>query len=268
MNDIVRRGELCSPETGFFAGDSNLVVEVYTSGTSGVVRIKNNTRLTVSAVSANVKLYKYQISVASLAEGVKPNSWDVTFWQYCTADGSVKNESKDFTANVWHHYEYISTPISLTAKQGVTYTANTGECSVAGLTLLPNESVEILTFTASAGVEMLVQASASITTSSAANSLMLVKGGVAQKYIVNYSENCYFVRFDGTIPNGESFDDVVTVDGYNYYVYVVRPGQIIETSSTATAIKSVLVGETFDSAALVSAGWNSSIITHLQNYLN
>jgi len=261
LDPITAVSETVSTGTG-------LAVEVFASGTNGVVRVKNNSREVVTSISANVLLYNYSILVWENPDSSKPADWDATFWRYGWYDNSVfvKNESKTFANNLqYHRYEYVSTSLTLTTKTGVTYNSTTGACSVSGLNLKPNESVEILTFTVPTDGKLLIQTSARATASSSANSLMLVNSGVNQNYIVNYSTGSYIVRFNGVIPTGETFEDVESVGGYNYYIYVVRPGQIIETASTATEINSVSIGSVFSKTALSNAGWNSTIITYFEN---
>lgn len=220
----------------------NLAIEIDTSGSSGVVRVKNNTNSIVSQIDMNITLYSYKFEIADSAISAQPDNWHVTFWRYYYVDPQsgemVQNETIDVDVNfedeIFFYTSYAEYLITLTKNNNLTFSGN----SVTGLSLKPNESVDIYTFVKDSNAQYYISgvAEASVST---ANDVVLVKDNVNQKYIVNYSSSeSYYVRFNGTLPDNINLGvDVITEDdGLNYFITVVRPGQIFKVVSDTTAI--------------------------------
>ena len=59
-----------------------------------------------------------------------------------------------------------------------------------------------------------------------------VNEGKTNAFIINNSENSYYVRFSGNL--SETPSTIFTDGGYNYYIGIIRPGQILSLQTTTT----------------------------------
>ena len=230
--------------------NSNIVVEVDISGAKGAIKIKNNTNKIINTVTPSVKLGAYRLSVSDVAETMKPTNWDAAFWQYYYMEGDepVQNQQKSFSEGIFYKGDYRTSSITLTASTELEYNNSTKQ--FVNLSLQPNESVVIYTFTKPTRAEILLSGYVEADLEDI-DEVQLINSGVSQNYIVNYSTtNSYYVRFNGTVTESTNLGvQVVTEgDGYNYFITVVRPGQILKVASDTTQIKFLDVENLFDSS--------------------
>jgi hypothetical protein len=123
---------------------------------------------------------------------------------------------------------------------------------------------------------------------------MLINAGSESAYIINNSvDKSYYIRFTGTYSGTDSthFEDVtVSKNGetvtYNYYIGILRPGQIlnvpmsaagemsaadiVETKYEKTIIdkngeEQVVETTEYSAEQLINAGWDSSIVAIFTN---
>ena len=257
----------------------DLAIELDMSGAKGAVKVKNNTNKIVNSIDLNINLYARKFEIADSASNTKPDNWEVVFWKYYYIDNSseefVQNElvDVDFKPKVFYLGTWSDYYIGKTNNSDLTFVGN----EVSGLSLKPNESVVVYTFTKDNDAQFYVNGEANATTTTP-DGITLVKDGVNQNYIVNYSEeNSYFVRFNGTMPENANLgvDVIIEDDGLNYFITVVRPGQIIKVVSDTTIVSSLPCEDVFISGKNGSlSGWVtesedlSNVLTAFENYFN
>lgn len=256
---------------------SDLLVEMGVEGSVGTIRIKNISNEVVTAISAKISLENIQHMVATEQSSNMPNDWQATFWRYYTKSNNLPSQNQ---SNVWdsektYYKEYYYTPdVILTEVGGTSTYKNSYTCTNKTVDLKPNESIDLLTFDCSGSEDpdllsstFMLNATATAATAEDLNTkvnnefkypVYFVTKGVENYYIVNSSNMSCVVRFTDSGTGVESLANVVKDGGYYYYTMIVRPGQILQTSSTISAVQALPVESTYSADYfVVDHNWGS-----------
>ena len=238
------------------------------SGTIITYNVKNKSNEVISNISATLGLA--QLTPSYDLQTTQPSDWLSSFWKYYYLNNG---EYEQVQSNVWsssyqyYSLSYISNNITISSptiyngfvQSGTTYTSTT-------LSLLPNESAKILSFNISnTDNELVFTASASGQSVRTNTSIDIVNEGTEFAYIVNNSTNSYYVRFTGSVDT--SVPNIETIDDYNYYIGIVRPGQIVKLNMSGNSIvqfETIQATDTFTSTTLES--WGTQVQTIFENY--
>ena len=255
---------------------SDLLVEMGLSGNAGTIKVKNISNDVVTAISVNLTLknYQYTVSNSVLESSTAPNDWQATFWKYYTKDAQgnpTQNESKVWQQGKLYQAFDSRTDVALTEYGGTTNYSGTYSCVNKTVNLKPNESVTLLTFTYSnSNNKNLISSTLELNATAFATSAealtkqengglkykaYFVTKGVSNDYIVNNSQTSCIVRFTDS-NESLSLTNVVKDGGYYYYTMIVRPGQILPTSSTIQSVEILTVNATF-SVDQLADGWGT-----------
>lgn len=243
---------------------SNLLVEMDIDGPVGTIRIKNVSNEVVTAISAEISLENSQHMVATEVSGNMPNDWQATFWRYYTKSNNVPSQNQ---SNVWdnektYYKEYYYTPdVILTEVGGSSTYKNSYTCTNKTVNLKPNESIDLLTFSYPADADtdllsstLMLNATATASTAEDLNTKVndelkypayFVTNGVKNCYIVNTSQTSCVVRFEDAGTDADDLTNVVKDGDYYYYTIIVRPGQILQTTSTISEVEVLPVEATY-----------------------
>lgn len=257
---------------------SDLLIEMSVEDLVGTIKVKNISNDVVTAISANISLVNFQHWVAEVESLSKPNDWEATFWRYYTKDANgvpSQNQSKEWNENKTYYSDYYLSPNVILKEVGGSSTYDSGFiCTNKTVNLKPNESIDLLTFDYPTNdnldlidFNLILTASA---TASSAESLTekvtdsedlkypayFVTKGVSSGYIVNNSKTSCVIRFIDT-NNELNLTNVVKDGEFYYYTLVVRPGQILFTSSTITDVELLPIGDTYSADVLIEAEWGS-----------
>ena len=266
----------------------NLALETTTNNSTVSISVKNNSTSTISGIKIS-SFSVYELSkVTNDSYRVltnKPSDWKASYWKYYSKDPSTGEfvQLKADTlgdaalpANTYYEksQSYKTDSISLTLKdefeQNATTITNKSDVDVV---LKPGESIVVATVTTSQTHHVAVKGLAESTTVSKPEKPMIVNNGSSDAYIINNSENSYYLRFSGILTDEtkfkvESITDDQGSNNMNYYVGIFRPGQIIKVSMTKAGdlLESdiIEVGAVFDEDDL--SGWNSEYITLMSKY--
>ncbi len=252
---------------------STLTVEatktVSASSTTVELWVKNKTKEMITGVSVTPKIQQLNKSFVPLAS--RPYDWNSSYWKYYTSSGQP-NTSNDWglaTENpkgfrsitaLWEDSSLAN--VSFASN----FSANDNAYSNAQCSLAPNERVKVATITINTTNEIRISGSTATGTANADNSISLVNEGTSQAYIVNASANSYYVRFGGTLKTpGSSF----VVSGQNYYIGIVRPGQVLAVPMTATGTMDTIVATGAYTSSTLSA-WSvpNAVKTAFEAYFN
>lgn len=234
------------------------------SGSNSVITlsIKNSSTNKLTGVNAQISLIENSYKTPTETSSTAPD-WLASFWNYFDANDVRAKYGDDFTAGKWrlqsHTYNTIELSSSnVSAKTSFTASVNTSTY-VATITnssevvLNPNESVTIAVITVPTTTQVIVNATASATSSEAVSSEpALVNAGTSEAYIINYSStDSYFIRFAGELDAKFSNSKLVKSGDYYYYIDVLRPGQIISLDMVSSS--------SFKAVKLVSQNWSKDV---------
>lgn len=241
--------------------------------------VKNNSLETVSGtVSANLEMYKSSFDYMSVS--VEPADWLANYWRYYYLEGGVYKKYN--TATITSGDDVLSTfnssncyvlyitrasdLVSIASPTMFNGFTKSGSQYTATLTLQPGESCKILTTAVGANdVDKMLTfvSTAEATQTTAPNTIDIVneKSG-NDAYIINNSQNSYYVRFSGVYAGNN--DNIVNINGWNYYIGIVRPNQIIDLplSSTST-LETLQAGETYNTTDMT---WSDATETFNDYY--
>ena len=273
----------------------NLAVETIQNGTTANLSVKNNTNETVKGVQIN------NVSVSQMTTTPTDSDYDeitappkdltATYWNHYSRSAQTpytytqlttvpetekvvvnNNNSLVFADEdavyyeLNHGYNTIQTISPVTANG---FSASGNVFTNADLTLQPGESIVFATLTISSDVKLFTSATAVTTSTADADGLMLVDSGSENAYLINYaSDKSYYVRFTGVIDSENYPDDFQTVSNYNYYLGIVRPGQVVSVPMTTKGVVyAIEAGENYSADALKDAQgtWDSTIIKKFTN---
>ena len=243
------------------------IVEVY---------VKNNTANVVSNISANVSLTRDVTTYSQLS--TQPSDWQHLYWQYYYNDGSSYqlNTNSNFNTQTYYVKNVNVSPITISnnyvASNGFTLTGGTTFTS-STLKLLPGESAKVVEITLSTTVDglSLSSATASGTTASMSTIVEIVNEGTSSAFIVNNSTNSYFIRFAGSLATTDS--KIQSTNGYNYYIGIVRPGQVISlnmSDGNNLAVDCIVATNEYNETInqTIATDWGANIAELYSNYFN
>ena len=280
---------IATPSVVTTQNTANLAIEKSIND-SGLLElsVKNNTNSTVSGIQVNslvvkeLELEEDGYDLEQMANA--PSDWEVNYWKYYTRSGSEGN------------YTYTQQTSMPTYAQNTYYKKNQEYLTVtpttqdiSNVSLKTGDSVVFARATLTATKQ--VNVSGFVTSSTVVNeqTAMLINAGDDSAYIVNTStDTSYYIRFTGTYSGTDAthFEDVeVTESGktitYNYYIGILRPGQILNVPMSATGdmtaadivttrYEKTIIDENgdeqtitttdYDAQRLTDAGWDSSIV--------
>ena len=140
----------------------------------------------------------------------------------------------------------------------------------ANIILQPGESIVFATATTTQSNQVVVKGYATSNSVASTNSVLLINNGKEDAYVVNNTTDSYFLRIGGTIDSSVKNFSVGSTDELNYYLGILRPGQIIKVPMTEQGSLSsgdvLVVGETYNSQNLITAGWDSGFIAKMNKY--
>ena len=240
------------------------------------VYVKNNTANVVSNITANVNLTRDVTTYSQLS--TQPSDWQHLYWRYYYNDGSgyQLNTNPNFNTQTYYVRNVNVSPITIsgnyvasngfTLSSGTTFTSST-------LRLLPGESAKVVEITLSNTVDglSLSSATASGASASVSTTVEIVNEGTSSAFIVNNSTNSYYIRFAGTLATTDS--KIQSTGGYNYYIGIVRPGQVISLSMSAgnnLAVDSILATNEYDDTTnqTITTSWGANIAELYSNYFS
>ncbi len=211
--------------------------------------LNNNSNYKYSSYATVLGMEIYTPTISSVLGEISATEWSGTYWQYyyqSSSGGYVRNRNPQYsTDTIYYTITYSWQPVTISSynlyNSFTAYTsgeANEFRNSVE--TILPNERLSILSFRTTIGSAQMIDGSTTRLVRFKNNvrylndasgtedvGVQFINEGSEFAYIKNFNSNdtAYIVRFTGEI-DGE-VTNVYTYDGYNYYIGVVRPGQII-----------------------------------------
>lgn len=253
---------------------NNLSVEASASTTGSTTTItysvKNKSSEVISNITANLSVIERRPVYSTLSSA--PNDWLSSFWKYYYSTDNGQNhyqvQSSEWSTS-YTYYDMIYSEVNISIS-GATYyngfTASGSSYTSSSLSLFPNESARILSFTITdSGNELLLSGSASGQSNSTDNGIGIVNENTQYAYIINNSTNSYYVRFSGTVDG--SVPNIEQAGGYNYYIGIVRPGQLIRlnmSGNTNVVFNTIQAGDVYTTDTLAS--WGSTVQTWFENY--
>ncbi len=283
----------------------NLEIEAVQSGTTVNLYVKNNTNKVVNGVSiSGVKIQQmteeYEYTEDTQYTGIPPKDWVASYWKYYSRSGtegsyvytqlttlpetevvtaedgtkSLAFPGQEVYANGRYKIEYYKNEHAYQSTSTIADSTLTIADSTLSKPIQPGESVWFAGLSGDHALSLatnkiLVQGTATATSTSEAEDLTLVDNGKSTAYIINNTENSYYVRFTGTITSSVAIanvevGDVTTVSSCNYYIGIVRPNQIISVpmSEEGTLYS---VQETGDYATSDLTGWDSTVVAKFTN---
>ncbi len=209
---------------------SNVSVETKVNDSNVEFYLKNNTNYTLTSPSAIV--IAYTLTPAYTWLETMPTDWDYGYWKYYQKNSGVytpiTTKPDNYPNNV-----YMLTTSKTTVLNSIALTTGT---------LLPNESKMVRSESVSLSNSKLVVQIKSVSGSGATETgIKLINDGTNNAMIVNFSNNSYYVRFQGAyvgtydIATSTYIKDntIKTIGSNNYFIGVMRPGQILDVSMSA-----------------------------------
>lgn len=209
---------------------------------------KNNTNKKLTSVNVGYNVYTYEYDFISFRN--KPADWDYAYWSYYNSMNIndpvvVKNVNWDTTPKPTF---YAMSTISVSLMKG----------NQSDLTLLPNEIKLIASYTGEIDNEIYVQLTSLTNTENVPNGVELINAGNANSMIVNFSDtNSYYVRFDGTLTSAQ--DNITTAEGYNYYIGILRPHQVLSIPTSTAMTLDAIVYNAGESYTTTLSSWQYSV---------
>ena len=257
------------------ASTRNLTIESTENNGIITMSVKNNTQQTITGLTISNFSVQELSNVTYKPLSSQPADWVASYWKYyelidgkyvaLTSDPITANNP--FVSNTY--YEKSQAYEVLTTSLATGFTASGTTVTNSTVSLQPGESVVFATATAKTNnPHAIVLGKASTSSLSAPNSLMLVDNGKPTAYLINYSTaTSYYVRFSGTYTADTLKDNIDVVDdGYNYYIGIMRPGQIISVPmSVAGEMDFVVCSGNYSVQTLTNNGWNETIVAKFTN---
>lgn len=209
---------------------TNLLLEATKTATQTVISVKNNTNMAVTGIEINNLAIREYKKTSQDPEDNKPFDWDVSYWKYYDANSNRLTEETDFDSGLYHleteSYSQTTNTITYQNDFKVDETKSTriydnGETKT---TLLPGESVIIALVDTTNKVVLSGTSSASSVED--LTGVTIINNGTTKAYLVNYTENSYYLRLNTNISSTNFFYK----EEYGYYMGILRPGQILTIS--------------------------------------
>ncbi len=263
---------------------ANLVIEKSISGNTVELSVKNNSKTTITGISISaVEVREFSTATYTVESGdTAPNDWVASYWKYYKRSGTEGNYTytqlttqDTYVKNTYYSKSQTYKNLSVTAQNGFTKDSqNTSLFTHATKVLKPGEEVVFGVATTSETKQVYVTAKATSSSLTTENTAMLINAGNASYIVNNSSTTSYYVRFSGTysgidttnIKQGSYTENSTTVT-HNYYIGILRPGQIIavplSSVGTMSGTDMVAASSTYSASTLTSNKWSSTIITDL-----
>lgn len=245
-----------------------------TTNTTITFSVKNRSNEVISNISAQIGLAQRNPTYA--LQNTKPSDWESSFWKYYYLSNGeyLQVQSNPFPSDQWVTNQYYSlsyTTTNINISAGTLYNnflQTADGYTSRTLSLKPNESAKILSVEiANTDNELVFTKSASGSANRTDNQIDIVNEGTQFAYISNDSTSSYYIRFGGIVDS--SVPNIEQVDGFNYYIGIVRPGQIIRlnmSGSTQVTIDIIVASDTYTTNTLSS--WGSEVQALFEEYFN
>ena len=230
-------------ENGFSSEKTNLQIEVDWNSTasSAIFSVKNTSTKTIKGFYVK-NFITYELSIETynnntpLEEDKEPADWAASYWKYFYEKDGVKvhcTSTSFFNSNtIWpSDQRYVSrTPEPY--KDGnytVTLNALKTDFESTDAVIQPGESVTFAKIDVSETKRLHFSGEAYSNKAKTADEISLVNTGKTNAFIINNSDKSYYVRFSGDLT--ASVQNVIEDKDspYNYYIGIIRPGQIVST---------------------------------------
>lgn len=238
--------------------------------------VKNYSMEAITGISAELVANRNVANYASTS--AQPDDWVSSYWRYYYYD-ATSGTYRQNTNSTWNSEQqyyilsYARELISLTNAtlyNGFTLSTSGGgyQFSASNLTIQPNETIKIASVTISTNGYLTFNSSAVGRSSETSTTINIIDEGTSGAYIINNSTSSYYVRFTGNMETS-SVPNIATINGYNYYVGVVRPGQVVKipmTTSSSVTLETILDTGSYTSATLTS--WGTQVQQIFDAYFN
>lgn len=249
---------------------TNLTLEANKSGNTVKVSVKNTSNNTITGVSISNFAFRSlnNATYSILSNDNAPVDWEASYWKYYKLNGGVYepvNEAYKPTYEKNTYYLKSQTYVTPSYTLINDFTADENDSTSISnddIVLAPGESVEILT----ANVTSQIMLSGFVTTSNLGTSQLpvLVNSGNADAFIINQTNNSYYIRFNGTY-TGSDANILKAADNYNYYIGILRPNQVLSVPMSAVGtLVPILVNGDYASSQLTN--WHSTAVTKMNTY--
>lgn len=269
---------LSSSETseGYTLQKTNLVIETKLSSSTLSLIVKNNSTKTIKGVYITGFSIQEMSNATYQAETTEPSDWAATYWQYYYLKGSdyiqyttnpINDTNDKYPTGVYKKaQDFISLATSVTAASGFTKGVLGDTYTNANVVLKPGDAIVFGTVLTSATKDIYVAGNVYTNKAATPSTIMLINSGKTNAFMINYSENAYYVRFSGALSDAQT--NFVTVSGdYNYYIGIVRPGQIIPISmSGAGTLYETLIEDSGIYSESTLSSWNSTAREYMAKY--
>ena len=239
--------------------------------------VKNNTDSKVTNIQTTLSLTRQQTTYSQLTSSTAPADWRHFYWQYYIySNGSfIANTNPDFLSTQTYYIKNVDYPLISLSNNYTTFNgfslSSGNNFRSSSLSLMPGESAKVMEISLAYSLENidLSQSSASGSTATSLNTIEIVNEGTANAFIVNNSTNSYYVRFLGTLNTTNTKFE--TIGNYNYFVGIVRPGQVISVSMSAgenLTLSLILATDEFDDNLIqtMTSSWGESATQIFENY--
>ena len=259
------------------SASSMLELQTTQTATSTVISVKNNSNSKVTGIT----LSKFSIralgavSFAPENGANAPYDWDASYWKYYSAandDAQLKTKQTYVSGKFFKRTQIYGNALTVAAANflnGAEFKTGESGDIVYSDSLLPGESVEILTFTTTS--QVVVAGNVLADSISAPTDIEIVNNGTEDACIINYSSNSYYLKLNGTVTGSkfEKFDDDST---NSYYIGIVRPGQMIEVSLadeiTISAADKIIVSDAYAETVFPENSWSAKAKAAMTSYFN
>ena len=247
------------------ADDSQLVLETEISGTTAKLYAKNLSSNVLSGLSLSVSYsyYSNQLGMTEFSgnkQTTAPANWDRNYWKYYIKNGStyVQNTNSAWSSTTTYYtfagWQTATNPTTKTISDQI----NPGEKVLMGtMTVTSAQIYDFSNYTLTGTVE------------SSVADVQFVNETTGVAYFINNSTTkSYYLRFNGTVTDSNGY--FFTNAGYSYFAGLIRPGQIIPVSITATdtVISASTIEDTtgmlISSAELTTVGWPTAVLANYQ----
>lgn len=257
---------------------ASLNVEKSLDENGAILSVKNNSNKKITGVTI-FNLSVRELTVATYtALSSKPIDWEASYWKYYKKDGDVYKQIEGADPLAEEAEGYM--PAQTYYAKSQYYTSNDMTISLLNdfeessddiindsVELLPGESIAFASVSTTKTGHFEVVGSAVADEISALDTLVLINSGKSEAFLMNYSDSSYYFRFTGEISGLQTKFE--SIGEYNYYLGIVRPGQIIKVSMSEEGeldSNLIVASELYSASILTSAGWDSTVVNKLTKY--
>ena len=251
--------------------------------TKVTLKVKNISTKIVKGVTISNVTVKELKPIAYELEDDKPADWDASYWKYYTQneDGSmsqvltnpITEQNPNYKTGTYYLRSQTYTTLTTVKVGDFTKNEEENEFTNSDLVLNPGESVEFATATADNAYtkNVFVAGFATANLSKDPSGVMLVNSGTDDAYLINHTENSYFVRFSGGLSKDqENFmerDVAVSNETLNYihFIGILRPGQIVKVSMDefGEILENDLRLISGNYSTTTLSGWNEDVVNEI-----